>query len=221
MCSFTVDVEYRPEMLPPRPVAPLDMSFAQTEASMPSAWHAVKSTVQPRFKSGLQPIQCHFYVPSTRTFGMSAPIPFHVRLTGPSASLRALYAQGSEPTASAGTSTDIVRVQLERHIHFNSHGEQAVRKQVQIGEGAVHALPPRSPGPDGAGEDMLEWEGHVRCTGDVGVGGFVVGDALLIKNYMVLSVYPPAAGSSPLLGMQSMQYILLVDDRWSLDSGHT
>ncbi|KZP15063.1 hypothetical protein FIBSPDRAFT_796081 [Athelia psychrophila] len=212
--SFMVDVDYHPEMLPPRPVLPLDMSFSETESSMPSAWHEVKSTVQPRYKSGLQPIQCQFNIPSARIFGISSPIPFHIRLIGPLTSLRTLYAQNS--TASTGSKSNIVRVQLMRSVHANSRGSQ-VRKHFPIGEGEVHALPPRSAGADG--EDVLEWEGHVRCTSDATVGGFVIDDTLLIKDYVVLSVYPPTAHSSPLLGMQSMQYVLMIDDRWSLDSG--
>lgn len=50
---------------------------------------------------------------------------------------------------------------------------------VPIGEGEVYALPPRSAG--AAGEEALEWEGNVRCTADVAVGGLVVDDVLTIK----------------------------------------
>ncbi|KZP15055.1 hypothetical protein FIBSPDRAFT_796068 [Athelia psychrophila] len=212
--SFTVDVNYHPEMLPPRPVLPLDIPFSETETSMPSAWHEVKSTMKTRYNSGVQPIQCHFYIPSPRIFGMSSAIPFHVRLTGPIASLRALYAQNTAATANS----NVVRVRLMRNVHATSYGNQ-VRKTVPIGEGELYALPPRNPGPDGA--EVLEWEGNVRCTGDVAVGGFVVDDILTIRDCMVLDVHPPNFHSSPLVEMQSVQQVLLVDDRWSLDSTHS
>lgn len=105
---------------------------------------------------------------------MSSPIPFHIRLVRPLASLHELYTQDS--TASAGS--NIVHVQLMRSVHANSHGSQ-IRKHIPIGEGEIYALPPRIPGTDG--EDVLEWEGHVRYTGDATVGGFVINDDLLIK----------------------------------------
>ncbi|KZP28291.1 hypothetical protein FIBSPDRAFT_780038 [Athelia psychrophila] len=212
--SFTVDLDYRPEMLPPRPVLPLDIAFSESENSMPSAWHEVKSTMKTRYNSGIQPIQCHFYIPSTRIFGVSSAIPFHIRLAGPLASLRTLYAQNTAATANS----NIVRVQLMRNIHANSYGSQ-VRKTTPIGEGELYALPPRNPGPDGA--EVLEWEGNVRCTVDVSVGGFAVDDILTIRDYMVLHVHPPNSHSSPLVEMQSMQQLLLVDDRWSIDSRHS
>ncbi|KZP14556.1 hypothetical protein FIBSPDRAFT_1048679 [Athelia psychrophila] len=69
--------------------------------------------------------------------------------------------------------------------------------------------------------EVLEWEGNVRCTVDVSVGGFAVDDILTIRDYMVLHVHPPNSHSSPLVEMQSMQQLLLVDDRWSIDSRHS
>lgn len=64
-----------------------------------------------------------------------------------------------------------------RTVHANSYGYQE-RKTVPIGKGEVYALAPRSPGLDGA--EGLDWEGNVRCTGDVVVGGLVINDILTI-----------------------------------------
>ena len=59
LLSFTVVVDYHPESLPPRPVIPLDVSFSETETSIPAAWHETKSVVKTRYSSGIEPIQCH------------------------------------------------------------------------------------------------------------------------------------------------------------------
>lgn len=114
------------------------------------------------------------YIPSAQIYGLSTPIPFHLQLIAPSASLRHLYTNTNTASLSP------VRVCLMRHITANSYGNK-VRKIVVIGEGGLCALPPLGLEGGREGEDMLRWDGYLRCDGDNGVGGFSVDDVLSIK----------------------------------------
>lgn len=78
---------------------------------------------------------------------------------------------------------NMVRVQLMRNVHATSYGSQ-VRRTFATGDCELYALPPRPKGlKTGSsidGNEILEWEGSVRCGGEVNMGGFVVDDALSI-----------------------------------------
>ncbi|KAF7984323.1 hypothetical protein HWV62_15315 [Athelia sp. TMB] len=187
---LSVDFNYNPQMLPSQPVVPPHLTFSQTAETMPDAWHEITQTMQARYNSGIKPIQCHLYVPSTGVFGTSSPIPFHIKLSGPSASLRSLCV----PNTSTSTPRALVRVRLIRHIRANSYGHQ-VHKALVIGEGELFALPPIGT------DEILQWDGTVRCEDAVNVGGLAIDDLLSIKDFIVFNVCPPTLSSSPLVDM--------------------
>ncbi|KAF7981809.1 hypothetical protein HWV62_31919 [Athelia sp. TMB] len=168
---------YNPQMLPSQPVVPPHMTFSQTAETMPDAWHEITQTMQARYNSGIKPIQCHLYVPSTGVFGTSSPIPFHIKLSGPSASLRSLCV----PNTSTSTPRALVRVRLIRHIRANSYGHQ-VHKALVIGEGELFALPLIGT------DEVLQWDGTVQCGDDVNVGGLAIDDLLSIKPSLAIHV---------------------------------
>ncbi|KZP01909.1 hypothetical protein FIBSPDRAFT_197009, partial [Athelia psychrophila] len=202
---FPVDVKYDPQNLPPRPLMPLHIPFSETPQTMMPAWRVIIAPMQTRYKSGIEPVQCQLYIPSTPIFGTSSPIAFHVKLIGPVPSLRSLCAPG---TATA-TPRPLVRVRILRHIHINSHGNN-IRRVIAIGEGKLCALPPKED------EDTLLWDGIMKCNQDAKVGGFTVDDMLDIRDFMVINVYPPSSQSSPLVELEHMHPIRLVNDRWRL-----
>lgn len=123
-----------------------------------------------------------------------------------------------------------------RHLTAKSHGNK-VRQVVLIGEGELHSLPPRS-----LEEDVLRWDGYVKCCDEVRVGAFSVEDVLSIKvclnlfllceqssvfarcvltdgflkDYIVLTVCPPHIQRSPLLWISQHKHpIRLVGGSWS------
>ncbi|KZP26205.1 hypothetical protein FIBSPDRAFT_819935 [Athelia psychrophila] len=206
---FPVDVKYDPQNLPPRPLMPLHIPFSETPPAMMPAWRVLITPMQTRDRSGIEPVQCQLYIPSTPIFGTSSPIAFHVKLVGPAHSLRSLCAPG---TANA-TPRPLVRVRILRHIHANSHRNN-IRKVVVLGEGELIALPPRED------EDILSWDGSIQCNADAEVGGFTVDDMLDIRDFVVINVYPPSSRTSPLVEMEHMHPIRLVNDRWIVDHAH-
>ncbi|KAF7983661.1 hypothetical protein HWV62_19549 [Athelia sp. TMB] len=214
--SFTVDVQYNPQSLPSRPVVPPYLPLSPTAASAPEGWQESVAVVQMRHSSGIQPVQCHLYVPPADAYSVSSPLPFHVRLAGPAASLRALC-PGTEPP---------VCVRLVRHIHASAHGRHA-RGELVLGEGPLCARPSES-------ADALAWDGALRCADDVavGVGALAVDDLLSIEvcsrskfvrlqggadvqrlqDFVAVSVCVPGVS----VEMEHLQRIRLVDDRWNV-----
>lgn len=78
-----------------------------------------------------------------------------------------------------------IRVYLLRQICVHVHGQKAWRNSV-LGEGTI--WPVESPtraresefGGPTDGDEAVDWEGEVRCNGDVRVGGFHAG-TLIVK----------------------------------------
>ncbi|KAF7974141.1 hypothetical protein HWV62_13373 [Athelia sp. TMB] len=214
--SYTVDVQYNPQSLPPRPVIPPYLPLSPTAASVPEGWQESVAVVQTRHSAGIQPIQCHLYIPSADGYGVSSPVPFHVRLAGPAASLRALCSGTESP----------VCARLVRHINASAHGRHA-RGELVLGEGVLCARP-------SADADALAWDGVLRCADDVavGAGALAVDDLLSIEvrsqrtfvrlqggadvqrlqDFVAVSVCAPGVG----VEMEHLQRIRLVDDQWSV-----
>ncbi|KAF9070773.1 hypothetical protein BDP27DRAFT_1419555 [Rhodocollybia butyracea] len=107
-----------------------------------------------------------FFIPSERKYGIKDEIPFHIQLTGPASSLKALYSHlllehidngssvvslspppspsltGQPPACTSKSQTFIsLRVTLNRQVCVEIK-DQVVWKHFGIGEGRVHPLPP-------------------------------------------------------------------------------
>lgn len=57
----------------------------------PDEWTQHSSTVEPRAKSLMGKVKCHFFVPSAERYRISDSIPFHVQLAGPLRSLSQMH----------------------------------------------------------------------------------------------------------------------------------
>ncbi|KAF7972925.1 hypothetical protein HWV62_16582 [Athelia sp. TMB] len=207
--SSTVAFSYEPRTPLPTPPLPPGTTFLASLLVAPEAWFDVPATVQVKPKSGVAPIKCHLYIPSDQVYSAAAPIPFHLELTAPSASLRALYHSQATSTSKKAP----VRVSVVRHVHANCYGTK-IQHALVVGESALHALPPPPPVLEGkrdAGrEDVLRWDGVLALGAQAAVGGFAVGDILSIKDFIVLEVAPPGARSAPLVELVHKHPIRLV-----------
>ncbi|KZP15547.1 hypothetical protein FIBSPDRAFT_832729 [Athelia psychrophila] len=209
--SSTIAFNYRPQTPLLAPPLPVGMTFLDSLMIAPEAWFDVSSTMQakPTRKAGAEPIKCHLYIPSDQLYSSSSPIPFHLELTAPAASLRSLYSHKST------SETSPIRVSVMRHISANSYGNK-IHKVMAIGESELRALPPpiREYGKaDSCREDALRWDGIIALNSQAETGGFLVDDTLSIQDFIVLSIIPPNERTSPLLALQHKHRIRLVADR--------
>jgi len=180
----------------------------------PEEWRQLVATMQTRSKSGVDPIECHLFIPSVQVYGVSDTIPFHVQLTGPLSSLLAFLPSYSDAISSS-VNKPIIRVFLLRQILVEVRGEKGWRN-CELGDGKLRALPPVAAGLTKAGDDQsLDWEGELRCKEDITVGGFNIGGKLMVKDFIVLATKPPRPETSPLLEFQYAHPIRLVTDSWS------
>ncbi|KAF7970896.1 hypothetical protein HWV62_22652 [Athelia sp. TMB] len=205
--SSTVAFSYEPRTPLPTPPLPAGMTFLESLLVAPEAWFDVPATVQAKPKSGVAPIKCHLYIPSDQVYSSSSTIPFHLELTAPSVSLRALYHSQATSTSKKAP----VRVSVVRHVHANCYGTK-IQHALVVGTGALRALPPvlECGKKDSCREDVLRWDGVLALGAQAAVGGFAVGDILSIKDFIVLEVSPPGARAAPLVELVHKHPIRLV-----------
>ncbi|KAF9073477.1 hypothetical protein BDP27DRAFT_280109 [Rhodocollybia butyracea] len=169
---FSIDFQYLPRGRPSQPSishsgnSPGCPLFNETIKCSPEVWFEHRSVLQTRPSSGLDPIEVQFFIPSERKYGIKDEIPFHIQLTGPASSLKALYSHlllehvdngssvvslspppspsltGLPPACTSKSQTFIsLRVTLNRQVCVEIK-DQVVWKHFAIGEGRVHPLPP-------------------------------------------------------------------------------
>ncbi|PPR00983.1 hypothetical protein CVT24_000277 [Panaeolus cyanescens] len=206
--TYITMVNFRPRSRPQRPVVLLDSVFASIKP-LPEEWLQVVSTMDTRFNSGMRPIECHFFIPSVQTFGISDSIPFHVQLCSSIESLRELLppncsllkpdmedstASGSEdghaPKRRHSLRADsfVIKVSIARQVAVEMQGKRRFRS-FTLGTGTMTPVPPFAgssrPQQMGCydmkeGDVVLDWKGEVKCWQDVNTGGFASGN-LLVK----------------------------------------
>ncbi|KAE9406220.1 hypothetical protein BT96DRAFT_267038 [Gymnopus androsaceus JB14] len=113
--TFPIPFKYLPRSRPAEP--PLSHNghdigvdyplFHATIKRTPELWLETNAVLQPRATTGLAPVDVQLFIPSGRTFGLADKIPFHLQLTGPAASLKALYSLlPVDQVANAGSSNN-------------------------------------------------------------------------------------------------------------------
>ncbi|EPQ51099.1 hypothetical protein GLOTRDRAFT_49369 [Gloeophyllum trabeum ATCC 11539] len=233
--ELCLPLNYYPRSRPHRPILSPSLSFRHTMKVAPEEWFQVTSTMPARTGSGVEPLDCHLFIPAVQIYGISDTIPFYVQLRGPAASLLAFLptspACSPSPRSSSSlpinlpplpsffppssrfkgkarsTSTQpTIRVFLYRQVAATIRGQKTWRPTV-LGEGKLRFVPSAEGG-------SLDWEGEVRCRADVAVGGFRVGP-LVVKDFIVLSLVPPDPETSGLVEHQHAHPIRLVTDSYA------
>ncbi|KAL0579069.1 hypothetical protein V5O48_002911 [Marasmius crinis-equi] len=195
--TISIPINYVPRKRPPQPVL-RGYNFSSTVKCHPEEWLQTNTVLKPRCWNGTGPIHAHFFVPAVKIFGFADTIPIHVRLTGPVSSLQKLF-------------------KLLRQVSVDFEG-LAVWVDYNIGETTVRRIPPAfetfTPQSSSASAceeiEELEWEGELRCNGDVRVGQFDAGN-ISIRDFIIFSFDSPSQGN---LSFSSVP-IALVTDTWS------
>ncbi|CAL1712360.1 unnamed protein product [Somion occarium] len=154
-------------------------------------------TVMAAKSRGVKDIVAKLYIPASRVFCLSEPIPFHLTFASSAVSLAAflpyVLRQSSvdvRNTTIAGTKTDIWRV-------------------LSIGEGSFrHACD---------GQEFMSFVGEIAVNPNTRIGGFKAG-GLFIKDCIVLSMIPPDPTKSPFSELRCVVPIRLTTDPWSSDN---
>lgn len=161
---------------------------------------------------------CHkLFIPSVQTFALTDTIPFHLQLCSSMSSLRDLlppyspHLQITCPTTSSKIIADpyaaecTIRVSIARQVVVEVNGRRRFRT-FTIGIGKMWSIPPQvavmdyehgegDPFSGDADADIcLDWQGEVKCWGEVTSGGFSVGN-LIVKvcpafYVLIPSCYP-------------------------------
>ncbi|KAI0314403.1 hypothetical protein OF83DRAFT_1063871 [Amylostereum chailletii] len=192
-----VKIIYFPRSCPPRAMLSVPYPTVSPIKSLPEDWRQIISTLPPQPPSTLAPIQCQLFIPAVETFAMTTPIAFYFQLRAPSDSLQAFF-RVSLPTLSNNVVEAAIppsmRVYLKRQVVADSRGYKLAHS-YSIGGGVLRDLPPRAPGsasvllPSGEGEDVLDYEGEIKFSPEVTVGGFS-SEQISITDFLVISLVP-------------------------------
>lgn len=203
--SISIPFTYRPRTRSHRPII-LNPCFFSSIKTSPEEWYQSVSCIKMRPISQLEPISCHvcrflsmlsvphfilsqLLIPASRIYGLAETIPFHVQLSGPISSLKAMYSLGldrvmSMDSSNTASSSDVkgltctIRVFILRQVSVEVRGTKSWRN-VNLGEAVLYASPP-SPlncyGPPDSREEHIDWEGELRIDKSVTIGGFTTTD---------------------------------------------
>ncbi|KAJ7783319.1 hypothetical protein B0H16DRAFT_1496317 [Mycena metata] len=218
--TYPIPLAFKPRTRPARPIIQ-DLSFISTLKAAPDEWHQMLVTIPTKEKAEVEPISCHFLIPSIATFCLSQPIPFHIQLCGSRDSLQLFYGSAPVEAPPPGSKRPrrrqyaaIVRVYVARQVYIEVHGKSSWRTIV-VGEGALRPLPPTAYTDDAdAREVSVDWEGEVRCKDDVTCASFSA-NHLVVKDFIIFALTPANVRSSPLLPIQHAHPIRLVTDGWT------
>ncbi|KAF8210418.1 hypothetical protein K438DRAFT_1809663 [Mycena galopus ATCC 62051] len=217
--TYSINLAFRPRTRPARPI--VQDAFFSSLKTAPSEWHQMVVTI-PRRKVAahtVDPISCHFIIPSVQTFCISEAIPFHIQLCGSQESLQHFYGTAPEPSLPEKRPrrrqySAIIRVFLARQIYLQINGRQSWRT-ITVGEGTLRPIPPHeSLNPDAEAEVAVDWEGEVRCKDEVTCASFSI-NRLVVKDFIIFALTPANARASPLLPVQHSHAIRMVTDGWT------
>ncbi|THH16239.1 hypothetical protein EW146_g4359 [Bondarzewia mesenterica] len=215
---------FLPRTRPHQPIISSPFPFYATIKSLPEEWYQIISTMLSLNDSGIEPIECHLFIPSVRIYSITDTIPFFLQLCAsptsfeeflrpkpPTPSILYLFRNNFHPS-----SQPVVRVFILRQIEAVVGAHHAFHTHV-LGEGTLRAIPPgisvgvTQSGQAEDGYETLNWEGEVKCRKDVLNGGFSLG-RLIVKDFICLSIIPASPKSSRLLEHKHMHPIRLVTD---------
>ncbi|KAJ7601205.1 hypothetical protein C8J56DRAFT_912438 [Mycena floridula] len=172
-------------------------------------WKVYESSIRCKAAGG-QDIVTKLYIPASRIFCMSRPIPFHLTLQSSAHSLAVFLPYGPMANLLGKRPT---RIQLMRQATVDVRNELILGTKTDIwrvdciGEGSFrHA---------GDGASWVSFSGEINLS-DVKVGGFKAG-GLTVKDCILLSMSPTDPQRSPFLELRQVVPIRLTTDDWAPD----
>ncbi|KAJ6625496.1 hypothetical protein B0H10DRAFT_1782999 [Mycena sp. CBHHK59/15] len=219
--TYPIHITFRPRTRPARPIFDINSLFLTLKVA-PAEWHQMLVTIPTRRQAKVEPISCHFLIPSVQTYCLADSIPFHIQLCGPLESLRHFYGyvpiEAAPPPGKKPRRREyaaIVRVFLARQVFVEINGRQSWRN-ITVGEGQLRPIPPGASSTYSvdATEISVDWEGEVRCKNHVTCASFNI-NHLVVKDFIILAMTPANVRNSPFLPIQHAHPIRLVTDGWT------
>ncbi|EKM51698.1 uncharacterized protein PHACADRAFT_261993 [Phanerochaete carnosa HHB-10118-sp] len=215
--SVSTDFIYFPRSRPAVPLPPPMMLVHSNPGVLESSeWRCFESRIPAR-TVGVTDIITKLYIPASRVYCMSEPIPFHLSLVSSAYSLAAFMPYG--PTASLlaphkqHTQIRLLRqsiVDVRNTVVFGTKTD--IWRVTCIGTGTF------ARGSDGP--DFISFAGEIRIAEDLKIPGFKAG-GLLVKDCIVLTMVPPDVTKSPFDELRCVVPMRLVTDPWTNDGSGT
>ncbi|KAH7885431.1 hypothetical protein F5I97DRAFT_2033493 [Phlebopus sp. FC_14] len=210
--AVTTRFLYHPRTRPSVPIPlPLTINPSRTGFNETPQWKVFTSTVTAN--RGGQDIAVKLYLPATRIFCVSQPIPFHLSFNSSSMSLAAFLPLA--PVAGLlSPKRQFTRIQLMRQTTVDVRNAIIFGTKTDIwrvdciGEGAFrHA---------GDGPDLVAFSGEIFIGDHITIGGFRAG-GFSVRDCLVLSITPPDPTKSPFQELRMVLPIRLATDPWTED----
>lgn len=211
--SVSTSFVYYPRSRPAVTVPPPMILTAHSPGVLDSPeWRCFEGTIPAR-AAGVTDITTKLYIPASRVFCMSEPIPFHLSLVSSAYSLAAFMPYG--PTASLlSPSKQHTKIQLLRQSIVDVRNSVVFGTKTDIwtvlciGNGAF------TRGSDGP--DFISFRGEIRMSEDLRIPGFRAG-GLSIRDSILLTMIPPDISKSPFDELRCTVPIRLTTDGWTND----
>ncbi|CAA7262955.1 unnamed protein product [Cyclocybe aegerita] len=199
---------YYPRNRPASPL-PLPLQHLHSGFQVTPDWKAVETVL--RSKSAVRPdITARLYVPASRTFCMSQPVPFHLTLHSSAVSLAAYLPMS--PTAKTLSPRKVTRVQLMRQTTVDVRNTVIAGVKTDmwrvdcIGEGTFkHA---------GDGPTWIAYTGEIVIDETVKVPGFKAA-GLSVKDCILFTVNPLDPSKSPFGEVREVIPVRLATEPWT------
>ncbi|TBU27193.1 hypothetical protein BD309DRAFT_1026670 [Dichomitus squalens] len=205
---------YYPRSRPGVPLpAPMRQSFDNFKFIETPEWQRWESVMKARLAGGMD-ILCQLYIPASRVYSITQPIPFHVMFSSSAFSLAAFLPYGPTATILA-PNKQFTRLRVVRKSTVDVRNEFILGTKTDIwrvdpiGEGDFKH--------SGDGHEWLCFNGEIRLDKDVKVGSFKAG-GLSVRDFLEFTMQPPEPSKAPFKEMRLVIPIHLTTDAWSVDS---
>ncbi|OSD07311.1 hypothetical protein PYCCODRAFT_1359167 [Trametes coccinea BRFM310] len=204
---------YYPRSRPASPLPePMRQSYDTFKFVQTPEWRCWESTMKAKSKSA-KDIYCQLFIPASRVFSITQPIPFHIMFTSSAFSLAAYLPYG--PTANIlSPSKHFTHIRILRQSTVDVRNAMILGTKTDIWR--VDTIGEAEFRHSGDGADWLAFVGEIRLDDKVKVGGFKAG-GLMVKDFVELSMIPPDPSKAPFREMRLVIPIRLVTDPWSMD----
>lgn len=196
-----------------RPAAPIPASlFPACRGFLANEeWQLYESKIRAR-NPAVPDITSTLYIPATRIFCISQPIPFYLSLKSPALSLASFLLP--TPTSSSLEAKQAMRIQLMRQSTVDVRntiiaGTKTDMWRVDcIGEALLKHVDD--------GPSWVSYSGEINIHKNVKVGGFRAA-GLNVKDWILFSMTPPNPKRSPFGDLRQTIPIRLTTDPWTGD----
>lgn len=197
----------RPGVRLPQPLVPTNVAPGLIEHPN---WQCFE-TVMPAKSGNVTDVLVKFYIPASRVFCMTEPIPFHLTFTSSAYTLAAFlpYAPSSNPTARRWTRVEMLRqstVDVRNAVILGTKTD--IWRVTKIGESNFRRV--------NDGHDFIHFSGELTLDGSVRVAGFKAG-GLYIKDCIVVSMAPEDIGRTPFGELRCVVPVRLCTDSYNSD----